>query len=306
MTTQNGLLNQRRSIGKRMLTLGVGIIAASLLAACGASPTTQSAATSAATVAPTSAPATTEVPAATEMSATLAPTEAAAETTAEATPEAATTAAAETTMDATAASTEAVTSTETTTATTGAASTDASAEAVVFQIDPSQSEASFTLNEKLMGEDKTVVGTTSKVTGVITASPSNPSASQIGIIQIDASDLTTDSNMRNGAIDRFILQTSQYQYITFEPTAIEGLPSEVMGVGTSVPVKVTGNLTIREITQPVTFDTTLTLKSDTELEGTATTTVTRAAFQLEIPNVPSVADVTDDVALQLKFVATKQ
>lgn len=76
--------------------------------------------------------------------------------------------------------------------------------------------------------------------------------------------------------------------------------------GQIIPVKITGNLTIRDIVQPVTFDRTLTVKSDTELEGTAKTTITRAAFELTIPNVPSVADVTGIVDIQLQFVATRQ
>jgi len=76
--------------------------------------------------------------------------------------------------------------------------------------------------------------------------------------------------------------------------------------GQIIPVKITGNLTIRDIVQPVTFDRTLTVKSDTELEGTAKTTITRAAFELTIPNVPSVAAVTGIVDIQLQFVATRQ
>jgi polyisoprenoid-binding protein YceI len=158
-----------------------------------------------------------------------------------------------------------------------------------------------------LGQDKTVVGKTSKVSGTISTTLANPASTRISTIQIDASDLSTDSNMRNGAIQRFILQSaqSQYQYITFTPTAIEGLPATV-SAGASLPVKITGNLKIRDVVQPVTFDATITLKSSGELAGDAKATVTRSAFNLTIPNVPSVADVTDKVALELQFVATKQ
>jgi polyisoprenoid-binding protein YceI len=78
-----------------------------------------------------------------------------------------------------------------------------------------------------------------------------------------------------------------------------------VNTGDAVSFKVTGNLKIRDIVQPVTFDVTATARSDSEIEGTAKTTVTRSAFELTIPNVPSVADVTDDVTLELQFVATK-
>ena len=279
MATKTGLLNLK---GKA-LKFGMSIAAVCILAACGSTATTSTAVPQAAVATVASA-----------TSATSAPTDAAPAAT-EASPA---------TTEAAPAATEAV-STTTTESTTTSATT---AEAIVFQIDPAQSEATFTLGEKLMGENKTVVGTTSKLSGVISVTQGNPSSSQIGTIQIDASDFSTDSKMRNGAIQRFILESSktEYQYITFEPTAIEDLPTKAIDVGTAVPVKITGNLKIRDVVQPITFDATLTMKSETELEGTAKTTITRAAYNLTIPNVPSVADVTDNVDIQLQFVATKQ
>ncbi len=177
----------------------------------------------------------------------------------------------------------------------------------MFQIDQSATKASFTLGEKLMGTPKTVVGTTSNVSGSISISLDNPSTAKIGIVQIDAKSFSTDSDMRNGAIQRFILQSAQakYQFITFEPTKIDGLTGPV-SAGTAVPVKVTGNLKIKDTVKPVTFDGTVTLKSDTQMEGNLKATVTRADFGLTIPNVPSVADVTDEVKLELQFAAMKQ
>ena len=147
----------------------------------------------------------------------------------------------------------------------------------VFQIDQSATKATFTIGEKLLGSPNTVVGTTSNVSGSITASPDNPASTKIGTIQIDATTFTTDSDMRNGAIKRFILQSaqSQYQFITFEPTAIDGLKAPV-AAGTAIPVKVTGNLKIRDAVKPVTFDGTVTLKSDTQIEGNLKATVMRA------------------------------
>lgn len=180
-------------------------------------------------------------------------------------------------------------------------------EAIVFAIDPGRSEARFTLNEKLMGNPTTVVGRTSKVAGEIRLSLDNPAGAQIGVIQIDARDFATDSDMRNRAIRNFILQSAQdqFQYITFEPTAIEGLPATA-SVGDTVSFKVTGNLKIRDIVQPVVFDTTVTVTSRAELSGLAQATVMRSAFGLTIPQVPNVADVTEEVALELEFVAVRQ
>jgi polyisoprenoid-binding protein YceI len=156
----------------------------------------------------------------------------------------------------------------------------------------------------LLGNPTTVVGMTPNVAGTITVDWSDPTNSKVGTIQIDATSLATDRNQRNGAIHRFILQTGQYPTITFEPTAIEGLPASV-NPGDALTFRVTGNLKIREISVPVTFDVTATA-GESEISGDAKANITRTAYELTIPSVPSVANVTDDVALALKFVATKQ
>ena len=66
------------------------------------------------------------------------------------------------------------------------AAEDAAAAAQTFSIVADGSEARFIIDEVLMGNDKTVVGVTSDVTGEITLDPTNPSASQIGVITINA------------------------------------------------------------------------------------------------------------------------
>lgn len=176
---------------------------------------------------------------------------------------------------------------------------------MTYVIDNTKSQVSFTLNEKLMGNPTTVVGATPKVNGQIMIDWTNPANTKVGKIEIDATDFKTNNERRNGAIQRFILQTDQFPVVTFEPTAIEGLPASVKA-GDALTFKITGNLTVRNITAPVTFDVTANAKSETEIEGTAKANTTRTAFQLTIPSVPNVADVTDEVALELTFVATKQ
>lgn len=178
------------------------------------------------------------------------------------------------------------------------------AQVVVYRIDPNMSEASFILNEELLGVPTTVVGVTPKIAGTITVDWANPANTKISKLEIDATDFKTDNERRNGAIHRFILQTSQYPTIEFEPTAIEGLP-ESATPGDGFSFKVLGNLTVRDVTRPVTFD----VKANTqeeEIRGEAMTVVKHRDFQLTIPSVPIVANVTEEVTLTLKFVATRQ
>lgn len=178
------------------------------------------------------------------------------------------------------------------------------AQIVEYQISESGSEASFALNEELMGVPTVVVGVTPKVAGSITVDWGNPPNSKIGKVEIDATDFKTDNERRNGAIHRFILQTGQYPKIAFEPTAIEGLPPSAKP-GDTLNFKVVGNLTIRDVTKPVTFDASVT-GDETQLSGEAQTVVAHRDFGLTIPSVPIVANVSEAVTLTLKFVATRR
>jgi polyisoprenoid-binding protein YceI len=182
----------------------------------------------------------------------------------------------------------------------------AAAGAKTFQLTQG-TEARVAIDEVLMGQDKRVVGVTALVEGQITVDPANPSSTQISPIRIDASDLTTDSSRRNGAIQRFVLQSNQdaYRYITFTPTAIEGLPAAVT-VGEPFQFSVTGDLTIRDVTLAQTFPMTVTATSENELVGSGAATILLADYQLSIPSVPSVAWVDEKVTLELAFVATAQ
>jgi polyisoprenoid-binding protein YceI len=174
--------------------------------------------------------------------------------------------------------------------------------AVIFEIVQTDSEVRFIIDEVLNGAPNTVVGTTDQVAGEIAIDVDEPSRSQIGTILVNARTLVTDNGMRNRAIKNRILSTDAYEFITFAPTGIAGLPDSV-GIGESFSFQVTGDLTVRDVTRQVTFDAVVSPISDERLEGTASTTVRYADLGLAIPQVPSVASVSDDVILEMAFVA---
>lgn len=164
------------------------------------------------------------------------------------------------------------------------------------------SSATFQLDEELRGSPTTVVGTSGIVLGRIEVDPDDLANTQIGEILINARDFETDSGLRNRAIRGPILDTEAFEFISFLPSMIEGLDGSA-SVGDELSFAVSGDLTIRDITQPVTFDVTATLTSGSTIEGTATTVVERGPFELVIPSVPSVANVSEEVQLSLDFVA---
>lgn len=209
----------------------------------------------------------------------------------------------------TAGSSAATTPTETTATDTAAAgtsdSTAATGTSIVAQIVQSESEARFVIDEVLNNAPFTVVGTTDQVAGEIVVDPSNSSKTQVGTIQVNARTLATDSQFRDRAIKNQILSTDQYEMITFTPTEIVGLPKNGT-VGQSYSFQIVGDLTIRDVTRQVTFEVTATPVSETRLEGTAQTTIAYADWGISIPQVRQVASVSDEVQLEIDFVAVPQ
>jgi polyisoprenoid-binding protein YceI len=180
---------------------------------------------------------------------------------------------------------------------------DPDGQATRFQIDTELSEARFHIGEVLRGEPFTVIGVTNQVNGELIVNLDNPSQTEIGEITVDASTLVTDNNMRNRAIYNFVLNTSLFQFVRFNPTALHGLPEEI-SVGQTVEFQIEGELTIRDVTQTVLFDTVVNLVSEEEIRGQASTVIERGDFNLTIPSVPQVAGVDEELRLEIEFVAT--
>lgn len=171
-----------------------------------------------------------------------------------------------------------------------------------FRISPQGSEARFVIGEILRGQENTVIGSTSQVSGDIEVNRGKPAESSIGVIQIDAGTFVTDSSLRDRAIDNFILNASQYPQIVFEPRQVVGMPPEIQ-TDSPVSFDVEGTLTIRDISQPVTFSVQATLRDGPLLEGSAQATITRGDFNLTIPSVPQVASVEEAFILEFDFLA---
>jgi predicted lipoprotein with Yx(FWY)xxD motif/polyisoprenoid-binding protein YceI len=173
---------------------------------------------------------------------------------------------------------------------------------LIYQIIPGESVVRFELDEDLRGNRITVVGTTDQVAGELAVDLNDLSTTQIGALQINARTLATDNDFRNRAIKNEILDTDEYEFITFTPTAVNGLPDSA-GLGEAVTFTIAGELTIRDVSNEATFDVEATAVSADEISGTASTVVQRADYDLIIPSVPNVANVEEEVELTIDFIA---
>lgn len=171
-----------------------------------------------------------------------------------------------------------------------------------YTISQDSSKVSFVIDEVLNGAPVTVVGSTNQVAGPLSVDPISPSTAQIGTMQINARTFATDNANRDKATQNRILETGSYEYITFVPTSLVGLP-ETATVGQSYTFQIVGQLTIRDQTHEATFTATVTPAPDGTLQGKVTTTINYADWQISVPSVPIVTSLAETVTLETDFVA---
>lgn len=179
-------------------------------------------------------------------------------------------------------------------------------EQVVYEVVDARSEARFIIEEVLRGEPNTVVGRTDQIDGSV-AVQFDPARVTIGQFVINVRTIETDDEVRDRTIRTLILESNkdEFEFSTFEPTEISGVP-EVIETGDRLDLQVTGDLTVRDVTSPVTFDMALDVASREEIAGSASTVILWEDFDITIPYVGGnsiVASVEDEVRLELEFVA---
>lgn len=185
-------------------------------------------------------------------------------------------------------------------------SAQAATERVLFRIVPEESEVRFNIDEVLRGQPITVVGRTNQVAGDIIVDFASPQLTQVGTVRVNVRTLTTPEEFRNQALRARILQSAQtqYEFSEFVPAAVSGLPATV-AVGDTFSFQITGDLTVRGVTNTVTFDAAVTVVSEDRIEGLAQVTVLYRDFNLRIPDVSFVTGISDEVLLEIQFVAAR-
>jgi polyisoprenoid-binding protein YceI len=180
----------------------------------------------------------------------------------------------------------------------------AGVQARTFRIVPDQSEASYDVQEQFFGQNapNRAIGRTKAVEGdfqlqMVDGGPRLLS----NRFSVDLRTLQSDQRRRDQMIRENWLESNKFPMAEFTATAIREAPTTYVE-GQEVPVKIDGNLKIREVTKPVTFDAKVTLTGDT-LTGTATTFLLMKDFGFDPPEILRTLTVQDGVNLTLKFTA---
>lgn len=198
-----------------------------------------------------------------------------------------------------------------TAADTGAASSGP----LTFVIVPDQSSAAYIVDEEFLEDalsklginagETVVTGRTNAIEGQLQIDPDDPS----GVLgdnrfSVNMTTLETDQSRRDNWIRENGPNFNAFPEASFVATSLDGLP-DAIPQGEPVSFEMTGDLTVRDVTQSVTFDVTATLDGDT-LTGQATTDLLMSDFGIEPPSFLNTLTVADPFSIEVDITAQAQ
>ncbi len=173
-----------------------------------------------------------------------------------------------------------------------------------YAIVPEQSSVTYSVGEVFFNDNNRfnlAVGKTQKVNGDVLLNFTHPEQSTLGTITVDISAFESDSSRRDNAIRGRWLESARFPLATFAPTAVSGLSADAQA-GQTLNFQVTGDLTVRDTTRPVTFNVQARLENET-LQGSASTEVLMSDFNFSPPDIAGMLKAEDEVKIDFTFVA---
>ncbi len=163
--------------------------------------------------------------------------------------------------------------------------------------------ARYKVEETLARTGFTVAtGETTEVSGRIVFDADGGIVADDSSIVMQAGALKTDSDRRDRYVRERTLQTAQFPEIIFRPTSAEGIPLPLTEAGGAAEFTISGDLTIRDQTRPVTWDVSADFGSN--ISGIAVIDITFDEFGMDKPSVAIVVSVEDTIRLELEFMGS--
>jgi polyisoprenoid-binding protein YceI len=188
-----------------------------------------------------------------------------------------------------------------------------------FVIAPSESRASYRASEEffpgalnLLGIEAgkiEAVGSTNAIEGQFQLDPEHPDVlAGTNSFSVRVNTLTSSQSKRDDYVreirDDGGPSFDAYPVAAFKATAIDG-ETRATTAGRELNLRVIGDLTVREIARPVTFDVRAELSGAT-LSGVGTTRVLLSDFGIGPIEFSDILRVADEVALEVQFTARAQ
>lgn len=179
-----------------------------------------------------------------------------------------------------------------------------------FVIIPAQSKASYTVEEEFLagaleplGIDagfNTAFGWTKMIEGQLSLNfeESPPGLGENSFV-VNLRTLSSDQDRRDEMIQRRFLESNKFPLAEFVATSLENFSLDAKE-GEVITFTLVGQMTIREITQPFSFEVEAIL-ADGLLTGTAVGSLTMADFGFDPPSIAGILTVSDPAIITLEF-----
>ncbi len=182
-----------------------------------------------------------------------------------------------------------------------------------FVVVPDQSTAAYLVDEEFLGGaldklgiaagDYDIVGSTQEVSGQFEL---DLDAGTIGAneftVQIDT--LSSDQSRRDNWVREQAPAFARFPTATFVANSIENAPSDYTD-GEEATFQLSGDLSVRDVTLPITFDVTATLDGDT-ISGVAIADSLLSDFGINPPNFANTLTVEDPFQIRMELTAVEQ
>jgi polyisoprenoid-binding protein YceI len=173
---------------------------------------------------------------------------------------------------------------------------------VRYELAPAGNEARYRVREQLAGFDfpNDAVGVTTNITGALVIDRAGKVLPDQSKFVINITGLKSDQDRRDRYIQSRTLETQTHPTVELVVKELRGLSWPLPKSG-ELKFELLGDLTVKGVTKPTTWQVTATPKAG-GLAGTARTRFTFADFNLVKPRVASVLSVNDDITLEYDFV----
>ncbi len=182
-----------------------------------------------------------------------------------------------------------------------------------FTVVPEASQAAYVVNEEFLAQalDKlgiaagatVVVGSTSDVAGSLTINLDDKSVGE-NQFTVNMTTLSTDQNRRDNWIRENGPRFNSFPEASFVATSVQNAPESYVE-GQEATFQLVGDLTVRDVTVPATFDVTATINGDT-LTGIAETNLRMSDFGIDPPNFAQTLTVADPFTVRMELTAQAQ
>jgi polyisoprenoid-binding protein YceI len=182
-----------------------------------------------------------------------------------------------------------------------------------FTVVPEASQAAYVVDEEFLAQalDKlgiaagatVVVGSTNDVAGSLTINLDDKSIGE-NQFTVNMTTLSTDQNRRDNWIRENGPRFNSFPEASFVATSVENAPESYVE-GQEATFQLVGDLTVRDVTVPATFDVTATINGDT-LTGIAESNLRMSDFGIDPPNFAQTLTVADPFKVRMELTAQAQ